>query len=74
MITTTGTLPGGLMENHQYYVRSVSGDTCKLATMNADAQIVDLTSTGSGTFTVFTGYAAGSATVNVLEDVTSDTP
>ena len=74
MITTTGTLPGGLMENHQYYVRSVSGDTCKLATQNSDTQIVNLTSTGSGTFTVFTGYAAGSATVNVLEDVTSDTP
>jgi hypothetical protein len=75
MITTAaGTLPAPLRENMQYYIRAISGNLCKLATQNADAQIVNLTTTGSGNFTVFTGYAAGSATVNVLDNVTSDTP
>src|SRR5574343_1590192 len=33
-----GTLPGGLDEISTYYVRAVSGNTCKLATQKADAQ------------------------------------
>ena len=72
--TAAGTLPAPLSENEIYYVRAISGNTCKLALLNADAQIVNLTSTGSGNFTLYTGYAAGSATVNVLDDVTADTP
>src|SRR3990172_11629682 len=34
-------LPTGLLENFVYYVRSVSGNTCKLATQNSDITIVD---------------------------------
>ena len=70
--TASGTLPGGLSEAHEYYIRAVSGNTCKLALDNADVAIVDLTSTGSGTCSVYTGAGAGSATVNVLDDVTGD--
>ena len=72
--TAAGTLPAPLSENEIYYVRAISGNTCKLALQNADAQIVNLTSTGSGNFTLYIGYASGSATVNVLDDVTADTP
>jgi hypothetical protein len=76
MITTvSGTLPGGLQENAIYYVRAVSGNTCKLASQNADAQIIDLLSTGSGTCTLFTGHTnTSTAVMNVLDDVTADTP
>jgi hypothetical protein len=72
--TAAGTLPTGLAEDTVYYVRSVSGNTCKLALQNSDATIVDITAVGSGTCSLITGYASGSATVNVLEDVTADTP
>jgi len=75
MITSAaGVLPTGLLEDTIYYVRGVSGNTCKLATQNSDETIVDITGTGSGTCTLFTGYASGSATVNVLDDVTADGP
>ena len=76
MITTAaGTLPGGLEENCIYYISNISGTKCKLSLLSSDSTgLVDLTSVGSGTCTIFTGYASGSATVNVLDDVTSDTP
>ena len=67
-------LPAPFVENCIYYVRAVSGTTCKLAYQNSDALIVDITAVGSGTVALLTGYAAGSTTVNVLQDVTSDTP
>ena len=67
-----GTLPTGLLADTMYYVRSVSGNTCKLATWSNDDSIVDITADGSGTCTLYTGYASGSATVNVLDDVTAD--
>ena len=70
--SAAGTLPTGLLADTMYYVRAVSGNTCKLATKNADAQIVDITADGSGTCTLYTGFASGSATVNVLDDVTAD--
>jgi len=76
-VKSSGTLPGGLDEDTIYYVRSVSGTdpfTCKLATQNSDARIVDITSVGSGTMTMYTSYSSGSTTVNVIQDVTSDTP
>lgn len=74
MITTaSGALPGGLGEDWLYYVRAIAGNTCKLATLNDDANIVDLTSTGSGTCTLFTGHTSTSTKVmNVLDDVTGD--
>jgi hypothetical protein len=74
MITTSiGTLPGGLLEDTIYYVRAVSGNTCKLATYNSDSCIVDITSVGSGTCTLFTGHTnTATATIKVLDDVTGD--
>src|SRR3990167_6908045 len=76
MITTAaGVLPTGLMEDFIYYVRTVSGTTCKLASQNSDATIIDITGTGSGTCTLFTGHTSTStAVMNVLEDVTADAP
>src|SRR3990167_6084594 len=76
MITTAaGVLPTGLMEDFIYYVRTVSGTTCKLASQNSDATIIDITGTGSGTCTLFTGHTnTATATMNVLEDVTADAP
>ena len=73
MVTTaSGVLPTGLAEDTMYYVRSVSGNTCKLSIWSNDDGIVDITADGSGTCTLYTGYASGSATVNVLDDVTAD--
>ncbi|MCD6250039.1 MAG: G8 domain-containing protein, partial [candidate division Zixibacteria bacterium] len=73
MVTTaTGSLPEGLLEDTQYYIRAVSGTTCKLAEWNNDTSIVDITADGSGTCSLYTGYSSGSSTVNVLDDVTGD--
>ena len=71
--TAAGTLPGGLREDTIYYIRAVSGNTCKLALQNSDSCIVDITSTGSGACSICTGHTnTGTSTVNVLDDVTSD--
>ena len=74
MITTSiGTLPGGLLEDTIYYVRAVSGNTCKLAESNSDSCIVDITSVGSGVCALFTGHTnTATATIKVLDDVTLD--
>ena len=75
MITTVaGTLPAPLIENMVYYVRAVSGNTCKLAYYSgSDLLIVDLTSTGSGTCSIITGHTdTTTKTINVLEDVRAD--
>src|SRR3990167_742686 len=74
MITTAaGVLPTGLMEDFIYYIRTVSGTTCKLASQNSDATIIDITGTGSGTCTLFSGHTSTStAVMNVLDDVTAD--
>lgn len=71
-IRSTGDLPGGIYANQTYYVRDISGNTFRLALKNADAQIVDITSAGTGTLSILLGYALGSATVNVDADVTGD--
>jgi hypothetical protein len=70
------TLPTPFVEDVVYYVRAVSGNTCKLARQNSDATIVDITVVGSGTIYLLQEPASGSgsATLNVLEDVTSDAP
>jgi hypothetical protein len=65
-------LPAGFLASDIYYVRSVSGNTCKLAGQNNDNTLVIPSDVGSGNLTMYTGYASGSATVNVLQDVTSD--
>jgi hypothetical protein len=46
-LTTTGTLPGNLAVNTDYFVRDVSGSTFKLALTSGGAAI-DITSTGTG--------------------------
>ena len=72
MVTSSGDVPGGLAENILYYVRQASGSTIKLATVNDDTAIVDITSVGNGTRYVYRGQASGTNTVGVLDDVTSD--
>jgi hypothetical protein len=53
----------------------VSGNTCKLALKNSDITIQDITVVGSGTCSLCTAHTStATATVNVLEDVTSDAP
>jgi hypothetical protein len=74
-IRSSATLPTGFHNDDIYYVRSVSGNTCKLALQNADAQIVIPTATGSGTLTMYDGHTNTSTKVmNVVQDVTTDTP
>lgn len=73
MLTTTGTLPGGLEEDTTYWVRAVSGNTCKLSVRDSDAGIIDITSAGSGTIYMFSGHTnTSTAVMNVLDDVTTD--
>ena len=54
-LSTTGTLPAGLATNTLYYVRTVSGATCKLSTTASDVGIVDITDAGTGTHAITTG-------------------
>ena len=75
MIKSSGTLPSGLTATDVYYTRTVSGNTCKLALQNADANIVIPSATGSGTLTMYSGHTnTSTATMNVVQDVTADTP
>ena len=75
MIKSSGTLPTGWTNTDVYYVRTVSGNTCKLALQNADENIVIPSATGSGTLTMYSGHTnTSTATMNVVQDVTADTP
>jgi len=75
MIKSSGTLPTGWTNTDVYYVRTVSGNTCKLALQDADANIVIPSATGSGTLTMYSGHTnTSTATMNVVQDVTADTP
>ena len=75
MIKSSGTLPTGWTNTDVYYVRTVSGNTCKLALQNADEDIVIPSATGSGTLTMYSGHTnTSTATMNVVQDVTADTP
>ena len=75
MIKSSGTLPTGWTNTDVYYVRTVSGNTCKLALQNTDANIVIPSATGSGTLTMYSGHTnTSTATMNVVQDVTADTP
>lgn len=51
--SSTGTLPGGLVINTDYFVINVSGSTFKLSAISGGTEI-DITSTGSGTHTLET--------------------
>lgn len=75
-VTSSGTLPAPLDEDAIYYVGSPSGATLQLL-YTSGGTAVDLTSAGSGTIEIYSGYEtyAGVTQLNVLEDVkTSDTP
>ncbi len=73
-VKSSGTLPGGLSADEIYYTRTISGNTCKLALQNDDVTIMDITSTGSGTLTMYDGHTdTATATMNVVQDVTGDT-
>ena len=72
-IRSSGALPGGLESDVTYYTRSVSGNDCKLAFTNNDSTVVDITDSGSGTITMYSGHTnTSTAVVNVLQDVTGD--
>lgn len=72
-IQSSGTLPAPLEANYTYYVRNQTADTFQLSPLSAGV-VIDLTSTGSGTIEVYDGAGVGSATLNVLDNVTADTP
>jgi hypothetical protein len=72
IMSPSGILPSGAEAEFKYFVNSVSGNTFKLSSGNSATTVIPLTHPGSGRCIVYTGYAAGSTTVNVLEDVTTD--
>ena len=73
-VRTTGTFPAPLRADGIYYVGSPSGADLKLLYTSGGTE-VDLTSAGSGTIEIYSGYDtyAGVSQVNILEDVTADT-
>jgi len=73
MIQSSGTLPSPLVANYIYYVVNTAADTFKVAEVSGGTAI-DLTTDGTGTIEVYTGHTnTGTAVMNVLDDVTSDT-
>ena len=74
-VKSSGTLPGGLSADRIYYTRIISGNTCKLALQNNDATIVDITSIGDGTLTMYDGHTnTATKILNVIQDITADAP
>jgi hypothetical protein len=74
-VKSSGTLPAPLEADAIYFVGSPSGADLKLLYKPSGTE-VDLTSSGSGTIEIYSGYEtySGVTTVNVLDDVTADTP
>ena len=74
-IRSSGTLPSPLLADVIYYVGSPSGSDLKLLDAISGTEI-DITSSGTGTIEIYSGYEtyAGVTTVNVLEDISADTP
>lgn len=66
VVRSSDTLPTGYSVNDCYYVRTVSGNTCKLALQNGDTQIVIPSTVGTGNISMYRGGAATTtAVVNV---------
>ena len=68
-------LPAPLKEDWTYWAASVVGQTFKLNTYQTTGSVVDITSAGSGTTSVYTGAASGvglGTPINVLDDVSTD--
>jgi hypothetical protein len=61
-LSTSGTLPTGLDNTTLYYVRDVSGKTCKLYTTQTGGSAVNLTDTGTGTHAITVGRVPVSST------------
>jgi hypothetical protein len=73
MFSSTGTLPTPLQPDVPYFLRALSGvNKFKLSVNFSDANIINITDVGTGTLTCHSGHAAGSATMNVLDDVSAD--
>jgi len=53
MLTTTGTMPGGLIAGRFYYVREPTSGDFKLAANAGSGVLIDITSVGTGTLTVY---------------------
>lgn len=70
---STGTLPAGFSADAYYYIRSVSGNTCKLALQNADLQIVIPWDAGTGNLSMYFGHSVTTtAVVNTVNDISVD--
>jgi hypothetical protein len=68
-----GALPAPLMADVVYFVRSIVGDTFRVARTQADTYLIDLTSDGSGTIQCYTGHTnTATAEMNVFEDISAD--
>ena len=68
-------LPVPLKENWTYWAASVTEKTFKLNTHKTVGRVVDITSAGTGTTSVYTGAASGvglGTPINVLDDVSTD--
>jgi hypothetical protein len=75
-VKSSGTLPTGLVEGQQYYVRGISGNGCKLSTVTGtDTCIVIPSAVGSGNISMYCGSTyTNSKVVNVVQDVATADP
>jgi len=73
-VKSSGTLPTGFSSYDLYYVRTVSGNTCKLSLIDADdVGIVIPTGAGTGNISMYCGSTyTNSKVVNVIQNVTAD--
>jgi hypothetical protein len=80
-VRSSGTLPTPLTADTIYYVGSPSGADLKLLYQSSGTE-VDLTGSGTGTIEIYSGYSGSTYTgigaapdsINILEDITADTP
>jgi hypothetical protein len=72
-VKSSVTLPTGLTSYNFYYVRTISGNTCKLSLTNDDTGIVIPSAVGSGNISMYCGSTyTTSKVVNVIQDITAD--
>lgn len=72
-VKSSGTLPTGLTAYDLYYVRTISGNTCKLSLTATDTDIVIPSATGTGNISMYEGSSyTTSKVVNVIQDVTTE--
>lgn len=73
-VKSSGILPIGLLAYDLYYIRTVSGNTCKLSLIpGSDTGIVIPTAVGTGNISMYCGSSyTNSKVVNIIQDVTTD--